>query len=49
MNAEEITQLLEGWLEADFSFRKVGPTAEKIAALSTSDQAFILEIGRAHV
>ena len=43
MNAEEITQLLEGWLEADFSFRKVGPTAEKIAALSGSDQDFILD------
>lgn len=43
MHAEEITQLLEGWLEADFSFRKVGPTAEKIAALSISDQGFILD------
>ncbi|HNF89917.1 MAG TPA: nitric oxide reductase activation protein, partial [Thiobacillaceae bacterium] len=43
MNAEEITQLLEGWLEADFSFRKVGPTAEKIAALSSADQEFILD------
>ena len=42
-SAGEITELLEGWLEADFSFRKVGPTAEKIAALSTSDQAFILD------
>ena len=30
---QEITELLEGWLEADFSFRKVGPTAEKLAAL----------------
>ena len=43
MNAEEITHLLEGWLEADFSFRKVGPTAEKIAALPISDQDFILD------
>jgi nitric oxide reductase NorD protein len=43
VNAEEITQLLEGWLEADFSFRKVGPTAEKIAALSSADQEFILD------
>lgn len=42
-SAGEITELLEGWLEADFSFRKVGPTAEKIAALSTSDQEFILD------
>ncbi len=41
--ATEITELLEGWLEADFSFRKVGPTAEKIAALSVSDQEFILD------
>ncbi len=41
--AGEIAELLEGWLEADFSFRKVGPTAEKIAALSTSDQEFILD------
>ncbi|MEW5769352.1 MAG: nitric oxide reductase activation protein [Pseudomonadota bacterium] len=43
MNAEEITRLLEGWLEADFSFRKVGPTAEKLAALSPDDQAFVLD------
>lgn len=41
--AAEITELLEGWLEADFSFRKVGPTALKIAALSASDQEFILD------
>lgn len=43
MNAGEITQLLEGWLEVDFSFRKVGPTAEKIAALPVDDQNFILD------
>lgn len=43
MNAEEIAQLLEGWLEADFSFRKVGPTAAKIAALAVADQEFILD------
>lgn len=43
MNAQEITGLLEGWLEADFSFRKVGPTAERIAALPLSDQDFILD------
>jgi nitric oxide reductase NorD protein len=43
LNAEEITHLLEGWLEADFSFRKVGPTATKIAALGQSDQDFILD------
>lgn len=43
MNAEEITQLLEGWLEADFSFRKVGPTAARIATLPEADQNFILD------
>ena len=42
-SAAEITELLEGWLEADFSFRKVGPTAEKIAALPAADQDFILD------
>jgi nitric oxide reductase NorD protein len=42
-STEEITELLEGWLEADFSFRKVGPTADKIAALSTTEQDFILD------
>jgi len=40
---QEITELLEGWLEADFSFRKVGPTAEKLAALPLSEQDFILD------
>lgn len=39
----EITELLEGWLEADFSFRKVGPTAEKLAALPVAEQEFILD------
>ena len=39
----EITDLLETWLEADFSFRKVGPTAEKIALLPQADQEFILD------
>jgi nitric oxide reductase NorD protein len=43
VNSEQITQLLEGWLEADFSFRKVGPTAQKIAALGSDEQAFILD------
>ena len=43
MNAQEITELLESWLEADFSFRKVGPTAEKIAALPGADQDFIMD------
>ena len=42
-SAAEITELLEGWLEADFSFRKVGPTAQKIAALSVAEQDFILD------
>jgi nitric oxide reductase NorD protein len=42
-SAAEITELLEGWLEADFSFRKVGPTAEKLAALPVADQDFILD------
>ncbi len=40
---QEITELLEGWLEADFSFRKVGPTAEKLAALPLAEQDFILD------
>jgi nitric oxide reductase NorD protein len=40
---QEITELLEGWLEADFSFRKVGPTAEKLAALPVAEQDFILD------
>jgi len=35
MNADAITQLLEGLLEADFSFRKVGPTAAQLAELRT--------------
>ncbi len=43
MNAEEITLLLEGLLEADFSFRKVGPTAIKLAQLTQSDQDFLLD------
>jgi nitric oxide reductase NorD protein len=43
MNAEAITQLLEGLLEADFSFRKVGPTATELAALPESDQDFLLD------
>jgi len=43
MNAEAITQLLEGLLEADFSFRKVGPTAVELAALPESDQDFLLD------
>jgi nitric oxide reductase NorD protein len=42
-SAAEVTELLEGWLEADFSFRKVGPTAEKLAALDADDQQFILD------
>ena len=41
--AEAITLLLESWLEADFSFRKVGPTAEKIAALAQGEQDFVLD------
>jgi len=40
---QEITELLEGWLEADFSFRKVGSTAEKLAALPVAEQDFILD------
>ncbi len=40
---EEITELLEGCLEADFSFRKVGPTAEKLASLPVAEQDFILD------
>jgi nitric oxide reductase NorD protein len=40
---QEITELLEGWLEADFSFRKVGPTAEKLSALPVAEQDFILD------
>lgn len=43
MQAEQITPLLEDWLEADFSFRKVGPTAEHIAALPQEQQDFILD------
>ncbi len=43
MNADTITLLLEGLLEADFSFRKVGPTAEKLAALPESDQDFLFD------
>lgn len=43
MDADAITRLLEGWLEADFSFRKVGPAAERLAALSESEQRFILD------
>ncbi len=42
-SAAEITELLESWLEADFSFRKVGPTAEKLATLAAEDQDFILD------
>ena len=43
MNSEAITLLLEGLLEADFSFRKVGPAAEKLAALAEADQDFVLD------
>ena len=43
MNSEEITLLLEGLLEADFSFRKVEPTAIKLARLTQSDQDFLLD------
>lgn len=43
MHAEQITPLLEDWLEADFSFRKVGPTARSIAALPLEQQDFILD------
>jgi nitric oxide reductase NorD protein len=42
-DAETIAQLLEGWLEADFSFRKVGPAAEKLARLSETEQNFVLD------
>ncbi len=42
MNSEAITHLLEDLLEADFSFRKVGPAAVQLAALSESDQSFLL-------
>ncbi len=43
MNAEAITLLLEDLLEADFSFRKVGPAAVLLAALPESDQRFLLD------
>ena len=43
MDAEAITRLLEGWLEADFSFRKVGPAAEKLARLPKAEQDFLLD------
>ncbi|MDP2433116.1 MAG: nitric oxide reductase activation protein [Pseudomonadota bacterium] len=43
MNASAITLLLEDLLEADFSFRKVGPAAVLVAALSESDQSFLLD------
>ena len=43
MNAQDISNLLEGLLEADFSFRKVGPTAEKIAVLSLEEQDYVLD------
>ncbi|HNQ04517.1 MAG TPA: nitric oxide reductase activation protein [Thiobacillaceae bacterium] len=43
MNADQITPLLEEWLEADFSFRKVGATAKSIAALPPEEQEFILD------
>ncbi len=43
MDAEAITHLLEGWLEADFSFRKVGPAAEKLARLPKAEQDFVLD------
>jgi len=43
MNAETITQLLEVLLEADFSFRKVGPTAAELAVLTESDRDFLLD------
>ncbi|MDP2832444.1 MAG: nitric oxide reductase activation protein [Pseudomonadota bacterium] len=43
MNAAALTLLLEDLLEADFSFRKVGPAAVLLAALSESDQRFLLD------
>lgn len=43
MNAAAITHLLEDLLEADFSFRKVGPVADLLAALPESDQRFLLD------
>lgn len=43
MNAEALTRLLEDLLEAEFSFRKVGETAEQLAALPESEQAFLLD------
>ncbi|MDO9225083.1 MAG: nitric oxide reductase activation protein [Pseudomonadota bacterium] len=42
MNAAAITLLLEDLLEADFSFRKVGPTAALLATLSEDEQSFLL-------
>jgi nitric oxide reductase NorD protein len=42
MNVETITQLLEGWLEADISFRKVAPAATLLAGLAEAEQSYVL-------
>lgn len=43
MNAAAITRTLETLLEADISFRKVGPVVDALAGLTAADSDFLLD------